>query len=144
MTEGLPQIAKDAQRARAAIEAMFSRMRHRYKYPTGLDLRAAAKAVVVAAMRTWREHDHKRARADELVEAVDMLLLELQLGKEINAFGSWPEFDAVSKLVEDMSQQSERWRNSLRKFGQNAPAHTSPEQRASTLSSRSASTGAVP
>lgn len=143
MREGIPQIAKDAQRVRAAIEQMFTRMTRRYKYPTGVDLRAAAKDVVVAAMRTWRERDNKRARAAELVESVDALMFELQLGKEVNAFGRWPEFNAVANLVDDLSQQSERWRDSLQKNGQSAWA-AAPGQRASTLSSRSASPEAAP
>lgn len=122
---------------RAAIEEMFTRMAKRHKYTTGIDLRAAAKAVVVAVRRAWKERDDKTARVVELTDAVDLLLLELQLGKDVNAFGRWPEFEAVARLAQGLSQQSGGWLRSLRSTSQNAQA-SSPGQRAQTLSSRSA------
>src|SRR5687768_12927544 len=99
MKRSAPQLAKDAQRVRGAIEQMFTRMARRHKYTTGLDLRAAAKAVVVAVLRAWREQDNKLLRVRLVVEAVELLELELQLGKEVDAFGAWAEFEAVARLV---------------------------------------------
>jgi len=145
MSRELPKIAKDAQRVRAAIEVMFTRMARRHKYTTGADLRAAAKCVVVGTLRVWRSREEKVELARELVAAVDLLKLELQLGAEIQAFGRWAEFEAAVRLVEDVSQQSGWWLKSLQGSGQNAPSPRSAAQRAPTLSSRSASTNeAIP
>lgn len=138
MSDGLPKIAKDAQRVRAAINQMVMRMSRFHRYRAGSDLVAAAKAVVMAALRTWHSTDGKEARARELREAVDLLYLELQSGKDDGAYRSWAEFEAVVLLVEDVRQQSGRWRKSLQVNGQSARADQPPGQRASTLSSRSA------
>lgn len=112
-------------------------MAKKHKYTTGKDLRDAAKAVVVAVQRAWKAREDKLTRVLELTDAVDLLMLELQLGQEINAFGRWAEFEAVARLVQEVSQQSGGWLRSLRSKGQSAQA-SPPGQRASTLSSRSA------
>jgi hypothetical protein len=139
----LPKISIDAQRARAAIEEAFTRMAHRHKWHTGADIRTASKAVVLAALRAWRDRDDKLARVRELCAAVDVLKLELQLGKDVNAFRSWAEFEAIIDLVDEVGRQSGGWLNRLQPKGRNARAEQPPEQRALILSSQAAH-GATP
>lgn len=140
----LPKIAKDAARVRAMIEEAFTRMARRHKYTTGVDLRAAAKAVVVAVIRAWRAYDDKPARLRELSEEIDVLKLELKLGKDVDAFKSWKEFEAIVRLVNEVGRQSGGWLNERHSKGQNARARKSSTQRAPILSSFSASQGATP
>src|SRR3954471_10714760 len=98
MRTELPRIVRDTQRARAAIEQAFTRMARRHRYPTGADLRAAVKLVVVLALRAWRDRENRLKHAGDLCEAVDVLKLELQLGKDVNAFASFGEFEAIVRI----------------------------------------------
>lgn len=140
MSRNLPKIVKDAQRARAAIQQMTIRMARRHRYETGADLRAAAKHLVVTALRTFRAHGETKVElAQEVRHAVDLLKLELQLGKDVDAFGRWAEFVAVVELVDSIGRQSGGWLRSLQSNGQSARPENPTGQRASTLSSRSAS-----
>jgi hypothetical protein len=139
MSRTLPKIVRDAQRARAAIQQMSIRMAKRHRYETGADLRRSAKHLVVTTLRTFRAHgDAKVELAREIRDAVDLLKLELQLGKDVDAFGRWAEFVAVVELVDSVGRQSGGWLRSLQGNGQNARPDEPAGQRASTLSSRSA------
>jgi hypothetical protein len=133
----LPQIVKDAQRMRAALEQAFTRMPRRYKYKIGTDLCATAKTIVFCGMSAWREPELRLEFAQQLDRQVRMLKLDLQLAKDVNAFGSWSEFEAIARLVESIGRQSGGWLRGLKPKGQNVPAM--PAQRAQKLSSRSAS-----
>jgi hypothetical protein len=135
MRSGIPQVVKDAQRLRAGVEEAFVRMKRRHKYLSGADVRAAAKRVVVLALRAWRDRENRLALARELGHAVDELKLELQLAKDINAFGSFREFEAIARLAHEVGKQSGGWLRSLQPKGQNAEADQPPAQRAQTLSS---------
>jgi hypothetical protein len=127
------------------IEEAFTRMARKHKYTVGTDLRVAAKAIVVAGIATWRETEDKVARALELRAAIDTLELELQLGKDVGAFGSWNEFEAIVRLRKEVGAQSGGWLKQLRSKSQNGQAAVSPGQRAQILSSRDASpAGATP
>lgn len=136
-----PKLVKDAQRLRAMIEEAFTRMARRHKYPTGTDIRAAAKTVVMTALRAWRDREQRLAHASALIEAVDVLVAELQLGKDVDAFSNFNEFEAISRLADEVGKQSGGWVKALRLKGQNAPAQSA--QRALTLSARDASQGAI-
>jgi hypothetical protein len=140
----LPKIVKDAQRLRAAIEMAFTRMARRHKYSTGADIRGGAKTVVLAALRAWRDPEHRLARVEHLCDAIDSLKVDLQLGKDVDAFRSWAEFDAIVRLAVEVGQQSGGWRKRLLPKGQNEQGQHSPAQRAPILSSRAASAGATP
>jgi len=136
---------KDAQRARAAIEQAFTRMARRHKYSTGVDLRSAAKGVVLVALRAWRDPAGRLDRVRQLCEAVDALKVDLQLGKDVDAFRSFREFEAIVRLVDEVGRQSGGWLKRLLPKGQDARADHPPAQRAPILSSRSASrAGATP
>lgn len=145
MRPGLPKLVKDAQRVRAMVEESFVRMARRHRYSTGADIRAAAKAIVLLALRAWRQPENRIALAADLCDAVDVLKVELQLGKDVGAFRSFAEFEAIVRLTIEVGRQSGGWLKGLRSAGQNAPGREPLPQRAPTLSSRSAPlAGAAP
>jgi hypothetical protein len=70
----------------------------------------------------------------ELVVAVDELKYSMQMGKDVNAFGSFREFEAIARLVNELGARCGGWLNAVAK-GQNEKA-LAPAQRAQILSSR--------
>jgi hypothetical protein len=140
----LPKIVKDAARVRAMIEVARTRMARVHRHESGRDLRRAAARVVRRALGVWRAKSLKGkvARGKRLAAAIDSLKLELQLCKDVNAFRSWNEFEAVVRLVDEVGRQSGGWLKRLTPKGQSARAVSPPGQRAPILSSRSASQGA--
>ncbi len=134
----LPKIVKDAARVRAMIEVAVTGMSRKHKYASGLDLRVAARLVVVAALAVWRDRERKFASLSMLCTTIDGLKLDLQLAKDVDAFRSWNEFEAIVRLVDEVGRQSGGWLKRLTPKGQNAQAALPLEQRAPILSSRPA------
>lgn len=144
MRSELPAIAKSAARLRAAIETAWTRCARRHKYGIGTDLRDQATTVQRCALRAWRDRNQQLQRVRELVIAVDDLKLTVQLAKDVAAFASFDEFEAIARLVDDVGRQSGGWLKRLHSTSQNAQA-SSPGQRAPILSSRAAPpSGATP
>lgn len=108
-----------------------------HKYNVGTDLRTGAMQVARCIHKAWRDPDQRLARVGELCSVVDDLKISLQLGKEVKAFGSFAEFEAIAKLVNELGQQSGGWLKSLQSTGQNA-AVRGPSQRAQILSTQGA------
>ncbi|SRR5579871_209872 len=143
MRSQLPPIVKSAARVTAVIEEAVSRFPRRHRYTAGADLRQAARDVNRRAHYAWRDRKAQLQRVRELVLAVDDLKLELQLAKDINAFVSFAQFEAIAELVSSLGRQVGGWLKALRSSGQNVrdPDHV---QRAPILSSLSASQEANP
>lgn len=139
----LPPIVKQAQRLVADIENSVRRFSRYHKYTIGQDLRSQAMTVTRAAFRAWRDQTRQVQRAHELAIAIDELKLSLQLGKDIKAFGSFREFEAVARLASDIGRQCGGWLKRLHSKSQNAGA-SAPRQRAPILSSQAASQEARP
>lgn len=137
MFKSLPPIARLAQRILADVENAVRRFPRYHKYTVGSDLRAQAMQVARCVHRAWRESDQKLERVRELAAAIDDLKISMQLGKQVNAFASFAEFEAIARLVNDLGLQGGGWLRQLFAKGQNAqaPALT---QRASILSSQAA------
>jgi hypothetical protein len=135
----LPKIVKDAARGRAMIEEACTRMSRQHRYESGKDLRVSARLVVRTALRVWRKPGERLSRLEDLCAAIDWLKLDLQLSKDVHAFRSWKEFEAIVRLVDEVGRQSGGWLKRLTEQGQSARAAKPPAQRAQTLSSRPAS-----
>jgi hypothetical protein len=136
----LPDIARAAQRVRASIEDSVGRFARRHRYSVGADLRNAAREVARCTFLAWRDRNRQFIRVRELSTAVDNLKLEMMLAKDVSAFRSDAEFEAVARLVSDLGRQVGGWLKALHNKGQNAQGGTgSPAQRASILSSHAAS-----
>jgi hypothetical protein len=141
----LPQIWLDAQRVRAAIEQAVTRFKRTDRYDSGGDLRRDARAVVRLVRQAWlsKAMHRRRKLAQDLSEAIDDLKDSMQLAKDVSAFRSFGEFDALARLVTNLGRQCGGWLKELYSQSQNGQA-ASPAQRARTLSSRAASQEAAP
>lgn len=143
MNPGLPTIAKHAARVAAAIEEAVTRFPRRHKYGLGADLRGNAVQVMRAVRKAWRERSRQLQRVHELSTAIDNLKDSMMLADAVKAFGSFAEFEAVARLVNDLGRQCGGWLKALHSTGQNGQGQ-SLAQRAPTLSSRAAPQGATP
>lgn len=141
---GLPPIARDARRVLVAVETAVRRFPRYHKYAVGADLRREAMTVARCVDRAWNDQTRQVARLRELAIAIDDLKLTLQLGKEVEAFKSFAEFEALADLVSGLGRQCGGWLKQMDAKGQNARAPTGPAQRAQRLSSRPASGEANP
>lgn len=139
MRSELPTIAKTAARLRAAIETAWVRCARRHKYGIGKDLRDQATRVSRCVLRAWRDRNNQLQRVRELIVAIDDLKISVQLAKDVAAFASFDEFEAIVRLLDDVGRQSGGWLKKLHSASQNAPAANPLEQRAPILSSRAAS-----
>ncbi|MDE2103243.1 MAG: four helix bundle protein [Patescibacteria group bacterium] len=142
MNRRLPPIAKAARRVLMAIEEAVTRFPRRHKYTIGADLRRDAMKVARAIHRAWRDRAQQLERVGELATAMDELKLSMQLGKDVNAFGSFGEFEALVRLIVDLGKQVGGWLKALHSKGQNDEARA-PRQRAQILSACDAPMGAT-
>src|SRR5579864_8072182 len=122
MFKSLPPIARLAQRILADIENAVRRFPRYHRYSVGSDLRADAMLVARCVHRAWRDSEQKLRRVQELAAAVDDLKISMQLGKQVDAFGSFAEFEAIARLVNDLGRQSGGWLKQLVVKSQNVQA----------------------
>ena len=130
-----PPVARLSHRILADVENAVRRFPRFHKFSVGADLRAAAMQVARCVHKAWRDPEQRLQRVKELCSAVDDLKISLQLAKEVKAFGSFAEFEAIAKLANGLGQQSGGWLNSLQSKGQNGEAR-GPSQRAQILSAQ--------
>ena len=126
------------------IEQAVRRFPRYHKYTHGSRLRDQAMAVTQLAHRAWRDQAQRPRWTTDLVWAVDELKLSLQLGKQIQAFVSFRQFDMLARLASDLGKQCGGWRKQQHRDSQNVGAGKPPPQRAEILSSRAAPQGANP
>lgn len=137
MFERAPPIARLSHRILADIENAVRRFPRFHKYQIGADLRAFSMQVARCIHKAWRDPEHRQERVLELCSAVDDLKVSLQLAKAVKAFGSFAEFEALAKLVNELGQQSGGWLKSLQSKGQSVQVR-GPAQRAQILSTQDA------
>lgn len=140
MNRELPPIAKLAMRVLACVEEAVTRFPRKHRYTLGSDLRSRAMGVARAAHMAWRDQARRQQRVLELALAIDDLKITLQLGKDVQAFRSFGQFEAVARLVNDLGRQCGGWLKQMRSQGQNAASHPS-SQRAPILSSHATPQG---
>lgn len=138
MSYTLPPIVKAAERLMLEIEQAVRRFPRYHKYTHGTRLREQAMAIAQLAHRAWRDQQHRATWTTKLIWAVDDLKLSLQLGKQIEAFASFAQFDMLARLCSDLGKQCGGWRKQQHRDSQNAVAGSPPPQRAEILSSRDA------
>lgn len=134
MKSELPAIAKHTARVAACIEEAVTRFPRRHRYALGADLRGNAMQVMRAVRKAWRERSRQLQRVYELSGAIDDLKDSMMLAESVSAFGSFREFEAVSRLVNELGKQCGGWLKKLHSMGQNGHG-SSAAQRAPTLSS---------
>jgi hypothetical protein len=140
----LPDIVKASERMLAQIELAVRGFTRYHKYAHGAWLRGQAMQVALSAHRAWRDRAHQPERIEQLSEAIDGLKVGLQLGKDIQCFASFAQFEMLARLAADLGRQCGGWRKQRRRNGQNAAEPSAPSQRAEILSSRAASVEARP
>jgi hypothetical protein len=138
MSYGLPPIVKLAERLLVDIEQAVLRFARRHRYASGADLRAQAMEVARLTHRAWRDRPKQRRWVTRLVQAVDDLKLTMQLAKEVHAFASFGQFQALARTAADLGRQVGGWFKQLHPTSQNAPA-AAPPQRAQRLGTQNAS-----
>ncbi len=141
MSFDVPAIVKQASRVLRDVEAAVRGFARYHKYSVGERMRNQAWDAAVATHRVWRAKRDRGVEMERLVQAVDDLKLGLQLAKEVHAFKSFAQFEALAREVNDLGRQCGGWAKDQQGKGQDAPLKQSSAQRPKTLSSRDASCG---
>ena len=144
MPSQLPPIVKAAERLCVEIEQAVRTFHRYHRYAIGTNLRDQAMRVLDLANRAWRDRSRQARWATDLVWAIDELLSRLQVAKLLQATKNFAQFEHLLRLIEEIGKQAGGWRKSLHLKGQNAPSPSAVAQRAETLSTCAASTGAIP
>jgi hypothetical protein len=142
----LPPIAKLSERLHLDIEQAVRTFPRADRYLVGADLRRQAADVRRLVDRAWRDRAQQRRWTQDLQWAIDELRITLQLGKDLRAFRSFAQFEALIRQAEALGRQVGGWLRAQQQShptGQNPARHARPE-RAQTLSTRAASSGANP
>jgi len=134
----LPPIVRTASGLTRDIEKAVTRFAHSQKYVIGAQLRRRAMKVWETAQQAWIERDRQAHLVRKLVKRVDKLRLTMQLAKELHAFGSFAEFESLSRDLSNLGRQVGGWNKQLNPKGQNLPPLAVGE-RAMTLSTHAAS-----
>jgi uncharacterized membrane-anchored protein YjiN (DUF445 family) len=142
MSIDAPPIVKLTETVLVEVELAVRSFPRYHKYSVGADLRRDAREVARAAIRAWRDHEHRGDRLGELAAAIDDLKLTLQLAQRVEAFKSFKQFEALARTISNLGRQCGGWQRKHLK-GQNRTA-TTPAGRAQTLSARGASNEAHP
>lgn len=135
----LPPIVKLAERLLLEIERAVRRFPRYHKYAHGTDLRQQAMKVAKLAHRAWRDRQRRSDWTSRLNFAIDDLKLSLQLCKQVEAFVSFEQFEAIARVAADLGKQCGGWQKQQQSKGQNASARDARAQRPKTLSTRTAS-----
>ena len=110
-----------------------------HKYTLGSELRAQARQTVRYAHYAWRDPGRRGEWAAKLAAAIDDVKLSLQLGKQVQAFKSFRQFEAIARLADELGKQCGGWRKRIHSKGQNVRADERAAQRPQILSSQAAS-----
>ena len=139
MTFALPPAVRLAEGIARDIEQAAARFARIHRYTFGADLRLRAWNVLRTANRAARDRINRSKWLEQLVWEIDELKLSLQLGKQLQVFASFGQFEALARAAVDLGNQVGGWHKQHHPQGQNGPARA-PGQRAKTLSTRAAST----
>lgn len=91
-----------------------------HKYTLGSEMRSQAMLVCRLVTRAWNDRVNAVKWLPGLVEAVDDLKLQLQLGMELKVLRNFAEFEHLSSLAVSVGKQCGGWLRRMRKG--NAPA----------------------
>ena len=106
-------IWRDAQRLLVLTEQAVRRFPRYHKYTLGSDLRRQAMYLCRLVNRAWRDQPNRLRHVQTLVSAVDEFKLLWQLGKGIQAFASFGQFQQLAELSVSLGKQSGGWRRRL-------------------------------
>jgi hypothetical protein len=104
---------RDATALLLAIEQAVGHFPRYHKYALGADLRRQAMGVCRLVVRAYNDKPHQARQVERLTLAVDDLKVLIQLGKELEAFRRFDEFEAIARLAVAVGRQSGGWRRRL-------------------------------
>ena len=136
----LPDIVQCAERllAEVALAVRGFTRAHRYEY--GVDLKQAAFKLATLTHRAWREAEKRAQLVDKLIRRIDQFATLLRLGKKLQVFASFGQFEALARTTNQLGRRAGGWRKRQHLKSQNPTAQgTAPPERAQILSSRAAS-----
>jgi len=140
-----PLIPELCRRVLADVNRAVQGFARAHKYEVGADLRREAMAVARAADKAWYRPAERARWVSELVDGVDNLKVTMQLAKDLKAFASWRQFEALVWLVEDLGKQCGGWHKQQKYLkGQNPARNDRAPERARRLSTQAASAEANP
>jgi hypothetical protein len=101
---------RDANRLLVCIEEAVRRFPRYHKYTLGTDLRRQAMGICRLIIRAvGAPKAQRRAQVQRLVHAVDDLKVLIQLGKEVQAFRGFGEFQVIVELAVAVGRQAGGW-----------------------------------
>ncbi len=102
MNSRAPPISRLSERVLVDIENAVMRFSRARKYTVGTDLRVQAMAVARCIQKAWTDPEHRLDHVRNLCTAIDDLKITMKLAEQIKAFGSFPEFEAVARLIHEI------------------------------------------
>jgi len=144
MSFELPPVVKLAERIMLEVELIVRHFPRYHKYMVGERLRDHAMDVNFLCNRAWFDKTNQARWLSRLVFKVDDFKSVLQLAKEVQAFKSFAQFEALARLVTDLGRQCGSWKRKQQDSGQNVSGYRAHSQRPQRLSARSASGEANP
>ena len=100
---------RDANALLLAIERAVQHFPRYHKYALGTDLRRQAMGICRLVVRAYSDKARQTEQVRRLVLAVDDLKVLIQLGKELQAFRRFDEFEAIARQAVDVGRQSGGW-----------------------------------
>jgi hypothetical protein len=140
----LPSIVRTAEAAAVAIEKAVAGFPRLHRYTHGSVLRVRAMDVWESALRTWRQRDRQAELIEQLSDKIDGLKLAMQLGRQIGAFRSSGEFEAVYRTVADLGRMCGGWKKQhAKRLNPERQQHDLPERPQILSSSRPSVEGQI-
>jgi hypothetical protein len=106
-------IWRDANRLLLAIEQAVRQFPRYHKYTLGTDLRRQAMTLFRLILRASDKGEDQGEHVARVLDAVDDLKLQIQLGKELQAFQGFGQFQAIAELAVAVGKQRGGWRKRL-------------------------------
>lgn len=102
---------RDAQRFLVEVEGAVRQFPRYHKYTLGAELRQQAMSVCRLVARAAQARDaHQRVQIlEQLVWQVEDLKMSVQLGKELEAFASFAQFQRLAEQAVVLGKQSGGW-----------------------------------
>jgi len=135
---GLPPIVQSAERLLVCIEQAVRGFPRDHKYTLGADLRRQAMTTVRLVHRAWRDKAQVDDVLQRLIWAVDELKPSLQLGRQIQTFASFAQFEACADLAVQLGKQCGGWQRHRMGNGQNSGGTSPRRERPDVLSTHAA------
>lgn len=107
---------RDAQRLLVDIEQVVRGFSRYHKYTLGSELRRQAMDInrLVARAAQQYEAEARLRLVEQLAWKVEDLKMSLQLGKELQAFTSFAQFQRLAEQAVTLGKQSGGWRKKAR------------------------------